>query len=269
MNAILLAILAVCGVYLVANQGAAGGSLSGLLSSIKSVVANVAPSEAQTEQANLGTAESIFGAPISVAGSGSGANVAVGQQASGSVAGNDSAIVGSIVSSGAGIVATLLASSPATGPAAPFVAAAAGLVAIFTSVFKGANPLQVDASEIEQIYEALADDVYAVHKLGMISQSDAVSAMQSLITAGQKAESEYSGQLGDPAGNGAANLTAVIQAEISAVEQVPDPESLTPIDISQAHAVYVGGTGKWYPSSISAANTMMDAFLTELGGTAA
>ena len=57
---------------------------------------------------------------------------------------------GNYGAAGGSTAASILALSPATGPLAPFVAAGAGLAALASAIFKGANPQEgVDSSKIE------------------------------------------------------------------------------------------------------------------------
>src|SRR5207237_5114748 len=148
----------------------------------------------------------------------------------------------------------------AAGPAAPFVAAGAAAVALFTHVFGGGcGHACIDAAKIEQIYEAAADNLLAVGKLGMISRAEAVGGMQMLMQAGQQHEA----QLNDSqAQKGAANLSKVVAAEINAANSLPEAARV-PLDLNRARSVYMSGHG-WYPDSLSAAAQWTDQYLAGL-----
>lgn len=226
----------------------------------------------QAASPNLSSALSVFSTPISVKGSGSGTQVGIsGQANNGTNSASTNAVIEAGVSSSLGIAASLLGLSTVTGPAAPFVAAAAGLVGIFSSIFKGANPLQVDATQIQEIYIACSLNCEALfEKLQMITQAQCIAAMQALISAGVNAENEYSGQIGKPAQAGAQTLTTAINQDIAGVQSFPEIGQTVPISVSLAHTVYVGsGTGLygaagWDNDSITLASELTDAFLQSL-----
>jgi hypothetical protein len=240
MSAFLLAAIAVAGFWLYEQ-----GAIPGITQALQSLSAST----------NLAQALTVFSTPVSVSGVGTGTKVAIGSAAQGSVNATDATAkeIGTVASTGLG------------------VAAVGGIVALFTSIFKGANPLQVDAAQIEQIYEATALNLMAVcQKLEMITSVECVDALNALITAGQQAETEYSGQIGTPASKGSANLTSVIQGDITTIQSSAQVTVPVSINISKAQAVYVGtgsglyGSSGWYADAISAAATLSTAFLQSL-----
>jgi phosphoribosylformylglycinamidine (FGAM) synthase PurS component len=162
---------------------------------------------------------------------------------------------------GAEAATGILTYAPFAGPAAPLVAAVAGIVAVASQiaamVFHGANPLQVPAAQGEQIFEIWADNLYAVAKAGMLDPAAAAAAMGQLISMGtQYIASLNVGKAGQA---GIANMTKVINAEISAVQSLP-AGATKPIDLTAARALYTRGGG-WYPESVTKAAQYTDAFL--------
>jgi hypothetical protein len=143
--------------------------------------------------------------------------------------------------------------------AGPFAAIAIPVLILLSRLFKGADPRQVPASEIEQMFEAAADNFYALAKVGMIDIQDAAHAMQILIEQGA-AYYQKVPNLGRAGGKGIANMTAVIQAEIDATLALPSNIPVIPVDIAVAHGYYISGAG-WYASSIAGANKLTDNFL--------
>jgi hypothetical protein len=146
----------------------------------------------------------------------------------------------------------------ATGPAAPFVIAGIVIAALLAKfIGGGCGQACIDASMAEQIYEAAADNAYALFAAGMVPLAAAVAFMQQMIAAGQ----QHMAQLGDTKQlrNGSANLTKVINAEIAAAQSLPTPTEV-PLDLNAARAKYLsgGGRGTWYPQSLSAADQITD-----------
>jgi hypothetical protein len=169
-------------------------------------------------------------------------------------------VVASAVGTGAKIASTILTAAAIAGPAAPIVAAVGALAAFVLSVFGGGcgSPC-TDASQVEQIYENAADNLYAVGKAGMISGPEAVAGMQSFISTGQHHESLFGTK---QANNGAANLTKVIQAEIAAAQSLPAARTQA-LNLTKAQSLYIGGAG-WYGSSTAAAATLTNQYLSSL-----
>ena len=172
-----------------------------------------------------------------------------------------------IVGSAGGTAAEILALAPATGPAAPFVAAAAAVIALFTAFFGGGcGQACIDGAKVEQIYEAAAENILAVGKLGMIGRSAVLSALQLLTQAGQQHEAQLLNRTGreDPhASAGAANLVRVIgelEAEADQLSETPTRA----LDLSAARGAYVSGSG-WYSDSLSAAAQWTDTYLSSIG----
>lgn len=157
-------------------------------------------------------------------------------------------------------------SASATGPAAPYVMAAGAVIAFAGSIFKGADPRQVPASQIEQTYEALADNLYALFaNARMITRDLAVGGMQAAITAVQDALATSG--LGVAAQKALVNAVNVIQAEMQAAQNLPDAPATMPIDTAAARQYYIGqgvSAPGWYDIAVQKAATLTDQFLNGL-----
>jgi hypothetical protein len=158
-------------------------------------------------------------------------------------------------------------------------AAIAGIIVIMSQFLKGADPLQVPAAKLEQVFEAAADNLYSLAKAGFISKAEAVTGIQAFIQAAVQFEQQYAQQTGHPAPFGAAikNVTSVNNAEIQAVVGLPDIAIITgPINFTAAKAAYYTtvlrntgqvGAGHWYPESIDAAEKVTAEYLQSLDRT--
>lgn len=156
---------------------------------------------------------------------------------------------------------TIMAAAPlvaAANPIAGAIVLGVGLVTELVSmVFSGANPLQVPAAQAEQIFEIWADNLYAVAKAGMLAPADAAAAMSQMIPMGTQYIAGLN--IGKAGQAGIANMTKVINAEITAVESLP-AGATKPIDLAAARRLYTGGAG-WYPDSVTKAAQYTDSFL--------
>lgn len=159
---------------------------------------------------------------------------------------------------------TELAIAPMTGPAAPFVAAAGALHMLLGKVF-GPDPMNVPAATIEQIYEAAADNAYALARAGMITVDQAIGAEQQFLS--MLAQHIGGASLGNAGKRAIANGTKVIQAEIAATQKLKSNVTQA-IDLNVAHGLYKTGAG-WYPEAVASAAQLMDQFLQSLGGSGA
>lgn len=186
-----------------------------------------------------------------------------GAQLTSSILGGAAGVASGIAALTGTTAVTALGLGVATAPATLGISAAiAGLVAVFSSLFHGADPRQVGSSQIEQAIEAAADNLYALAKNGMIYVAEAVVGMETLLAQGQQNEQSWGGQAGS---RGYTNLTNVINAEIAAVKLLSDNVTQE-IDLQKAQAWYVqkGPAGTWYDVSIDAANQLTDSFLQAL-----
>lgn len=143
----------------------------------------------------------------------------------------------------------------ATGPAAPFVIAGIVVAALLAKfIGGGCGQACIDASMAQQIYQAAADNAYALYAAGMVPLASAVAFMQQMISAGQ----QHMAQLGNTKQlkDGSANIVKVINAEIAAAQKLPTPTPV-PLDLNSARAKYISGSG-WYPQSTAAAAQITD-----------
>jgi len=138
-----------------------------------------------------------------------------------------------------------------------------GAVAALMGKLFGANPKNVPASQAEQVFEAAADNAYAVSKAGMVSRSNAIAAMQQFLEMGTQYINGL--KLGTAGSQAVSNMTKVIQAEIAAAQSLPTAAT-KPIDIAAAHSVYKRGGG-WYPASIQGATELTDQWLQSVPST--
>lgn len=159
-----------------------------------------------------------------------------------------------------GLVSGQLAAAAAT--VLPVIGIAIGLGLILVHFLgHGCGEACIDAAKAEQIYEAAADDVYAVFKLGMITAAQAVAIMVHLFSAG----TQHMGTFGTAQANkGALNMQRVISAEIADLPKTPQPKA-QPLNLDAARAAYVTGPG-WYPDSLQAAAQLADSYLEALSG---
>jgi hypothetical protein len=162
---------------------------------------------------------------------------------------------------GSSVASTLISVGALTGPVGWAIAGGAAVAALLTHFLGGGcgEPC-IDAAKVEQIYEAAANNLMAVGKLGMISKTEAISGMQTLMQAGQQHEAQLGAQPHSKAG--AANLSKVIAGEITAAQSLADTPTV-PIDLNRARGVYMSGHG-WYPDSLAAAAQWTDTFLTSV-----
>jgi hypothetical protein len=172
--------------------------------------------------------------------------------------GNGRAAAGAAGGTAISIGTKVLAVNPIAGAAIIIGGAVTMLISKF--IGKGCGQACIDASKAEQIYEAAADNLYAVGKLGMVSRAEAIAAMQMFLQGGLQHEA----QLNQPhSKKGAENLTKVINAEIAAAGSLPESAS-KPIDIAAARSVYKKAKSGWYPDSIAAGAQLSDQVLSSL-----
>lgn len=141
--------------------------------------------------------------------------------------------------------------------AIPIVGAAVAVVLLALHfIGHGCGAPCIEGSKAEQIYEAAADNLYLVYKLGMISAVHAIAGMAYLISAGTHHLQSFNT---DAANRGITNMTTTIHAEVRDVQVTPAPKAKA-LDLNAAHAVYVTGPG-WYPESLAAAAQLTDEIL--------
>jgi hypothetical protein len=262
LNFILLGIIVIGGLY------AVGKGYINLPQSVASLIAPLTKTITSTgvapgSQSNIAAAEQSLTDQLYISGSGSGTEVGLGP------------VSGSAATPGATekeVGAGLMAVAPATGPAAPFVEAAGGLLEVFSNIFSGANPLQVDAAMVEQCYECCSWNLmYLFMNAKMLTRSECVAGMQMLIQAGQRSESQIQAQVGNPAVKGSANLTKVINEDAATVQAQPEISTPLTWNQNQGENYYVGGSKGstahgWYPDAVSVAKTLTSNFMNVLRG---
>ncbi len=165
-------------------------------------------------------------------------------------------IVGGLESGGLdAALSTGLSFVPVVGPVL------AALVPMLSSLFHGANPLQVPAAQTEQPFEAAADDVLALAKAGQISPAQAATYMQALEQAGQQQEAALEPKIGEPATKGSENLTKVINDEIAALQGIGTPTS-QPLNLQSALGSFIQpGAPGWYSQTGADALTLLNQLL--------
>ncbi|MGH9770298.1 MAG: hypothetical protein ACRD4Q_01130 [Candidatus Acidiferrales bacterium] len=179
------------------------------------------------------------------------------------LAGQGAGIAGAAVGTGASIAAagglTL-----ATGLATFGIGAA--IAVLIMSFFHGANPNQIPAAQIEQIFEIAADNLYALAQNGIITIQQAIQGMQALITSGQQLEAQYQARIGNPAVRGSQNLTKVINAEIAGAQALPTIPLVANATLAGARAFYYvkAGASGWYAGSITQGTSLTDQLVTQM-----
>lgn len=207
--------------------------------------------------------------------SGAGAGSSPSSGSSGGGGGSSSIGTAPIIGTVLGAILT----SPSTGPGAALaaftggasagpigLAVAAGIVLISLLIHfigGGCGDACIDSAKAEQIYEAAADNLWAVaHQLGMLDRSDYYTLVYGVLQAGQIHMQALS-QSGDKkAEAGLANMNQIIEAELALNTQLP-AKAPHALNITQAQSVYIKDTApKWYASSIDAASQITTQFLT-------
>jgi hypothetical protein len=160
---------------------------------------------------------------------------------------------------------TILSVSAATGPAAPFVAAAGAVVTLLSTILKGGcGQACTVPSKAEQIYEVACQDIQAVANLGMLSANEYLTAMQNFLNAGiqqltQMAQTDSKAQ---PAVTRLTNLLQSYTAHASTMPQNPTAQ----LDLSQAQAAFISSSAKgYYADSVAQGNQLALAYLQEMG----
>ena len=159
------------------------------------------------------------------------------------------------------IGATIMSVAAATGPAAPFVAAAGELVSLISSfVGGGCGQACIAASQAEQIYEYAGQCLDAVADAGMLGQNDLLTGLETCLNAGVSHMQQLAS---DPkAAAGTTNLQKTLGSDINAVGKYP-PTAPNALNLTQAQTLFPGTSG-WYASSASAGAQLALAYLNSL-----
>lgn len=185
--------------------------------------------------------------------------------------------VGQLVGVGAGMTASVAAlahagSAALLGTTAASVPVIGGIVAgvalIAALIFKGADPRQVPASKIEQVFQGAADKLYRAVQAGMITVDQAVAGMEMFIDMGKEIYSQnpsLGAATNSPGGKGIANMVKVIEAEEAAARQLHGTAIKAEIDPNAVKNFYpTQGTSGWYSESLAAADQVAGDYLAGL-----
>lgn len=144
----------------------------------------------------------------------------------------------------------------------PWAALAIPVFILLSKIFKGADPRQVPAAKIEQVFEATAINLERLVEVGMLSKAEAAATQQALIQKGYEYYDDPSVVLGVAEDKGRANMTAVIKSVISQTQALAD-RLLVAVDLQAARALHLPArdSRKWYPESLAAASQLTDQIL--------
>ena len=171
---------------------------------------------------------------------------------------------------------TVGAVAPFLWMAGPIAAAAAAVLEVISICFKGADPNQVPAAQIEQVFEASALDMQYLATAGYLTKAEATAGMEKLIQAGDayyaQAVTNNPQYARDqrPFKNGQANMTKSIREFEGTVANLPEV-TLLPWDQNSASSLYIQeGARGWYSQpgqSIEAATNLTNGFMAALRAT--
>jgi hypothetical protein len=153
------------------------------------------------------------------------------------------------------------------GKASPFLAIGASIAGIVALVFHGADPNQVPAAKIHQVFVGASDKLYAAHKAGMITQQQASAGMDWLSSEFDAFWRQYP-NLGSSTNSNITNTVSQVHSQIisekSAAMQVSDNISIE-INPDAVSGYYpADGTSGWYSDSIKAADQLAAQYLASL-----
>ena len=191
-----------------------------------------------------------------------GAIAGVTESALGATSGVLLAHAGGLAAAGglfAGTAASIAASATLIG------AAVVAVIMIAKLIFKGADPNQVPAAKIEQVYECASNCMGALYAAGLISQATCLSLIGALITGAAQAEDNAPQYAKDPRPfrNGITNATSVLNAAISGVKGMA-PIPLKTLTASAVSALCTAAPGA-VPRAGNPAGTAGPPFNTAAG----
>lgn len=187
--------------------------------------------------------------------------------------------VGSSIETGAG-VATAATSGATAGSTAATVGAAASVVGLLAvpvllllgRIFRGADPRQVPAAQIEQAFEGASNNLYHVGRAGMLSRDEVVGGMRALLA---KGEQYFAEALRNPAAFGSSEKA--LKAGLANMRSVIENHGIAPalrdialarsraLDLAAARGFYEKpGKPGWYRESLEAAARLADEYLASL-----
>jgi len=166
----------------------------------------------------------------------------------------------------AGSLAAPASALAAVGAAATVVGlVATPVILLLGKIFRGADPRQVPAAKIEQAFEAGACNVGAVARAGMLSQAEALAAMQLFLQKGDEFYKEMAKGLGPAGERGKANMHKVIGDWITALRREVALTRKRPLNLAAARKLYIPVTKSgWYRESLEAGARLADSYLASL-----
>lgn len=196
------------------------------------------------------------------------ATQAQGAQIAKTSLGTTSAVSGVVAAASSGALGfgTLAASLSTVGLIGAAVLAVYELCRL---IFKGADPNQIPASKIEQVYECFSEAMQMLYQHGLIAQNTAISMMNAAIQGAQQAELNAPAYAKDsrPFNNGVTNATNSINGLIKQTQTI-QPIPLLSLTLEGARAIYMGAfditAGHWYPASVAQAYTICDTAVSNL-----
>ena len=192
------------------------------------------------------------------------------------------------VGTGAAGAATAGAAAGTTAASVGLASTIVGLAAVpvlllLGKLFHGADPRQVPASKIQQVFEAAAHNLLAVGRAGMISRAEVVDGARLFARKGLEFYNSPDVVLGQAEERGRARMQVNINEVIIAAQggAVPAPASddylqpapggpvaesrAGPLDLAAARRVYIPvSKAGWYRESLEAATNLTDSYLAEL-----
>lgn len=191
---------------------------------------------------------------------------------------------------GTGVVGASTAGAAAGTTAASVGAASTvvGLVAVpvlilLGRLFRGADPRQVPAAQIQQVFEAASHNLLAVGRAGLISRAEVVDGARLFLRKGREFYDRADVVLGPAEERGAARMGVNVNEVIIAAQggAVPAPVSgdyLQPppgaavaasrtqrLDLASARSYYIPvSKSGWYRQSLDAAQRLTDSYLESL-----
>ena len=147
----------------------------------------------------------------------------------------------------------------ATGPAAPFVAAAGSLVSIISSFLTGGcGSACTESAQATQVWGTACDDLSHVAQAGMLGQEDYATGIENFISAGVQQMNQLYAAGDTRATPSNLNLT---QGNVDLINQIPAQASV-PLDLTKVQAMFVQpGYGGWTLASIEAGDQLAFSYL--------
>jgi hypothetical protein len=159
---------------------------------------------------------------------------------------------------GEAIGSSLIKVAAATGPAAPFVAAAGAIIDAISSFFGGGcGQACIKSATLEQVPEVALDDLHAVaiQQPGAISQSDFQTAYTEILNYGVQQLQNLEAQGDKRAAGGITNLQKSTDYS-SFIASLPANRTVA-LNLSQAQTAFTNPSAAgWEPGSVSAGNAL-------------